>query len=58
MELPGGRNTVAVPVFAPDDFHHGLIAAARFAIYFYPGGRQAAIDREFVPGRRGSGSSG
>jgi indole-3-glycerol phosphate synthase len=26
MELPGGRNTVAVPVFAPDDFHHGLLA--------------------------------
>jgi hypothetical protein len=25
MELPGGRNTVAVPVFAPDDFHHGLL---------------------------------
>ncbi len=34
MRLPGGRNTVAVPVFAPDDFHHGLLAAVLASLLF------------------------
>jgi hypothetical protein len=28
MEPPGGRNMATVPVFEPDDFHHGLLGRA------------------------------
>ncbi len=64
MELPGGRNIMTVPVFAEDDFHHGLPPRAvarrlvRRAISLV--GRRAEFDHvekviELAQSGRGSG---